>query len=84
MAKSKNIRKKGKLYLSRYFQEFKEGEKVAVDKEISLETNFPDRLQGRTGRIIGKRGRTYFVEIKDIEKIKRFLIHPIHLKKISS
>jgi ribosomal protein L21E len=47
-----------------------------------LNSNFPERLQGRTGIVESKRGRAYMVLIKDMNKEKRFLIEPIHLKKI--
>ncbi len=82
MALKKKLRDKGKIELSLYFQEFKEGEKVAVKIEPSLNFSFPERMQGRTGSIKEKRGRAYIVKIKDQDKEKRFLIEPIHLKKI--
>ena len=84
MVNKKSIRTKGKLKLSRYFQEFKEGETVAVDKERSIEARFPGRLQGRTGVIDSKRGRTYIVKMIEGSKEKKFLINPIHLKKIKT
>ena len=82
MAKRKNIRTRGKLQLSKYFQEFEKGEKVAVIKEQTIASTFPERLQGRTGVIDEKRGKVYIVKIKDSNKEKKFLIEPIHLKKI--
>lgn len=78
----KSIREKGKISFSRYFQNFKAGDKVSVVREVSLKSNFPERLQGRTGTIENRRGKVYLVKIKDQEKEKRFLIEPIHLKKI--
>ncbi|MBU1252128.1 MAG: 50S ribosomal protein L21e [Nanoarchaeota archaeon] len=80
--KSKSIRTKGKLQLSRYFQEFNEGDLVSVVREKSVESSFPARLQGRTGRVESKRGRSYMIKLKDINQGKRFLIKPIHLKKV--
>jgi len=80
--KGKKIRTKGKLQLSRYFQKLEKGDSVAVVKELSVKSNIPDRLQGRTGVVEGKRGRSYIVKIKDMRKEKRFLIEPIHLNKI--
>ncbi len=82
MTGKKSIRTRGKLQLSKYFQKFKEGNFVAVVRERSLTINFPERLQGRTGIIEGKRGKAYIVKIKDQTKPKQFLIEPIHLKKI--
>ena len=79
---NKKMREKGKLSFSRYFQNFNEGDSVAVVIEPSLKASFPKRLHGRTGRIDGKRGRSYIVELNDQEKKKSFIIAPIHLKKI--
>jgi large subunit ribosomal protein L21e len=82
MVRRKKVRTRGKLQLSRYFQELKEGIRVSVVRERSIGGSFPKRIQGRTGVIEGKRGRTYIVKLKDKDKEKRFLIKPIHLKKI--
>lgn len=84
MVNRKNIRERGKLQLSKYFQNLKEGDKVSVTREISLVSKFPKRLQGKTGVIGGKRGKAYLVKIKDQKKEKVFLIEPIHLKKIKT
>lgn len=82
MAKRKKIRTRGKVPLSRYFQELEKGDSVAVIREPSIQARFPKRLQGKTGIVKGKRGLSYIVKIKDQEKEKKFLIAPIHLKKI--
>lgn len=84
MVRKKEIRTRGKIPLSKYFQKFKEGENVAVKRDISLKVNFPKRLQGKTGIVEEKRGKAYVVKIKDIAKEKQFLIEPIHLKKIKT
>ena len=80
--KTKEIRTKGKLKLSRYFQEFNNGDTVAIVREISVNSNFPTRLQGRTGIVEERRGKAYLVRIKDNNKEKTFLVEPVHLKKI--
>ncbi len=82
MVRRKSVRTRGKLQLSKYFQEFKAGDHVAVIRERSVACNFPSNLQGRTGTVESKRGKTYIVNIKDQNKPKQHLIHPIHLKKI--
>ena len=82
MSKSKRIESKGKPGLSRYFKEFQEGERAAIVKEPSVDSRFPMRLQGITGIVKGKKGRSYILEIKDKNKKKEILIEPIHLKKI--
>jgi len=82
MVRQKKEKTKGKLQLSKYFQEFKKGDSVAVIRELAVRAAFPKRLQGKTGKIESKRGKCYVVEIKDQAKEKKFLIAPIHLKKI--
>ena len=82
MGGRKKVRTRGKLQLSRYFQELGKGDSVAVVRERSVNFSFPKRLQGRTGSIEEKRGKAYMVKIKDHNKEKKFLIEPIHLKKI--
>lgn len=82
MAKRKKIRTRGKLSLSRYFQELKEGDSVAIAKESAIQASFPERMQGRTGVVEEKKGKSYIIRIKDHEKEKKYIIAPIHLKKI--
>jgi len=82
MSKRKKIRTRGKLQLSRYFQKLNKGDFVAVVREPAVQSSFPQRLQGRTGVIEAQRGRAYIVKIKDQNKEKKFIIEPIHLKKI--
>jgi ribosomal protein L21E len=82
MTGKKAIRTRGKLQLSRYFQDLKEGDFVSISQEKSVPISFPKRLQGITGVIESKRGRSYIIKLKDGNEEKRLLIEPIHLKKI--
>lgn len=82
MSKRKNIRERGKIKFSRAFQELKEGDAVAVVMEKAKQPRFPKRIQGRTGIIEEKRGRSFVVKIKDSNKEKKFIINPVHLKRI--
>ena len=75
-------REHGKIKLSLYFQKLKEGDRVAVVGELALQPKFPRQIQGRTGTIIGMRGRAYVVKIKDIKREKTYVIQPAHLKKL--
>jgi len=84
MLKHKKPRDKGKFSFTKYFQKFKEGDKVAVVKELSIKFGYPNKLQGRTGTVLEKRGSAYYVEIKEFNKPKRYLIKPIHLKRIEN
>jgi len=82
MTKRKPIRTRGKLQLSKYFQELKGGDSVAIVREPAVQSSFPERLQGLTGVVESARGSSYVVKVKDKNKEKRFVIEPIHLKKI--
>jgi ribosomal protein L21E len=82
MTGRKSIRTRGKIQLSRYFQVLKKGDSVSVVNEKSLASSFPKRLQGRTGKVERRIGKSYLVKIKDQAKEKEFIISPIHLKKI--
>lgn len=66
----------------KYFQKFKAGDSVAVVRELGVPFGYSKRVQGRTGKVIEKRGNAYHVVIKDLNKEKKYLIKPIHLKKI--
>ena len=79
---AKNIREKGKISLTRYFQDFKNGERVYLVMEPSLhQGRYHPRFYGKSGVIVGKRGKCYEVKIKDINMIKTIIAHPVHLKR---
>ena len=82
MIKRKSRREKGKVKFSAYFQSFDKGERVAVKRELSVQPKFPKQIQGRSGVVSGKRGNSYLVKIKDLNKEKSYIIHPVHLKKL--
>jgi ribosomal protein L21E len=84
MTDRKPIRTRGKIPLSRYFQELKKGDSVAVIKEKSIPSNFPKRLQGRTGKVDKRIGKSYSVKINDQTKEKEFIISPVHLRRITN
>ncbi len=84
MLKHKTPRTKGKFSFTKYFQLFKPGDSVAVARELSLKFGYPKRVQGRTGKVIEKRGSAYYIEINDLNKPKKYLIKPIHLRKIEA
>ena len=82
MIKGKKQRAKGKVKLGAYFKKFEEGERVAIVKEHAIKAAFPKRIIGKSGKIIGKRGTHQIVELKDGGKIKKYILHPVHLKKL--
>jgi len=78
----KNIRRRGKISLNRYFQGFSEDDRVRLNMEPSVHKGmyFP-RFHNKMGVIKGKQGTCYKVIIKDGKKEKLLIVHPVHLKK---
>ena len=82
MLKRKNAKSRGKIQFSQYFQELKNGDKVAVVREQALNPAFPKRIQGLTGIVVGKRGSAYILTIQEGGLIKTHIIKPANLKKL--
>ena len=78
----KNIRDKGKISLVRFFQRFNVNDKVYLNAEPGYQKGmyFP-RFHNAAGVITGKQGSNYYVQIRDGNKRKEILVHPVHLKK---
>jgi|APSaa5957512622_1039677.scaffolds.fasta_scaffold222198_2 ribosomal protein L21E len=79
----KSIREKGKISLSKYFQEFSAGDCVSlkINSNVQKGRFFP-RFHGNDGKITGNmRGSCYEVKFKDQKKEKIIYVHPIHLIK---
>ncbi|MEN9626149.1 MAG: hypothetical protein RL557_477, partial [archaeon] len=58
------------------------GERVTVISELSVTPKFPRKLQGRSGKIAGKRGSHYVIKLNDVAKEKTYIIHPVHLRRL--
>ncbi len=80
---SGTIRTRGKVPLSKYFQEFAAGDKVNLKIHHAVQQGrFFPRFHGLTGTVTGnKRGSCYEVQIKDGKKLKTLYVHAIHLGK---
>jgi len=80
---TKSSRSKGKVSLKNYLAEFNEGDRVALKYEPAVfEGTYCPRFVGKSGVILAKRGSCYEVKIKDFNKEKMLIVHPVHLKKI--
>ena len=78
---SKPLRTKGKLSIRNYFQTFKQGDKVVLKAEPAVQTAmYLPRFHGKIGTVKSKRGACYEVSLKDGNKQKLLIIHPVHLK----
>jgi large subunit ribosomal protein L21e len=77
----KESNRKGKISVSRFMQSFKAGERVTLLLEPSIHKGlYHHRFFGKTGVIMGPRGKCYEVAIKDGNKEKMIIVHPVHLK----
>jgi len=78
----KNVRQRGKISLTKYFQVFNLDDNVCLLAEPGIQKGmyFP-RFHGKAGKIKGKKGACYQVEIKDMNKLKTLIVHPVHLRK---
>lgn len=78
----KRVRTKGKFSLVKFFQRFKEGDRVYLKAEPAFQKGmyFP-RFHNAAGTIKKQQGSNYYVQIKDGNKTKEVLVHPVHLKR---
>lgn len=82
MVKGRRTRAKGKISLSKWFRKFKDGERVAIIRNLGVRAGFPKRIGGKTGKIAGSKGRFKLVKLQEGNKIKTFIIHSIHLRAL--
>jgi large subunit ribosomal protein L21e len=76
----KKIREKG-IKISRALQTFEVGDRVHIDIDPAVHKGMPHpRFQGRTGVVIGQRGRAYLVRVRDGDSYKTLIVRPEHLK----
>ena len=78
----KKVREKGKLKLSSYFKKIDDGANVAIVTDAGIRSSYPKRIKGMSGKVIESRGKFKLVEIKDGNKAKTIIVHPVHLKKL--
>ena len=77
----KSIRPSRANPISRKIQVFEDGNKVHIIIDTSIQKGQPHpRFHGKTGKIVGQKGKAYLVGIKDGNKPKELIIRPEHLK----
>lgn len=80
--KLKKKDKKEKSPAAKITKKFEEGDIVHIDLDPSIQAGMPHpRFDGRTGKVIEKRGRAYVVKVSDKSSKKKLTIRPEHLKK---
>lgn len=79
----KKVRQKGKISITKYFQDFNKGDKVLLAVEPAVQSGmYHPRFHSKVGTIDSKKGRCYSLSIKDGGKEKTLVVHPVHLRKV--
>ena len=79
----KPIRAKGKISQRNFFQKLEEGDKVQLKAETAYQKGmYYPRYHGMVGVVEGKSGTCYNVKIKDHNREKTLIVHPVHLRKL--
>jgi large subunit ribosomal protein L21e len=77
----KDIRRRGIPPVMTAIQKFEVGQKVHIVCEPSVHEGMPHRrFHGKTGTILGQRGRAWLLQIRDGETVKTVIARPQHLK----
>ncbi len=67
-----------------HLKEFEVGEKVNIKIDSAIHRGIPDpKYHGMSGEVIGKRGKSFIVEVKDQKKKKKLTVYPAHLTEAS-
>ena len=67
--------------ITKKLQTFNEGDLVHIIIDPSIHRGQPHpRFHGKTGEIVGQKGKAYLVAIKDGNKPKELIVRPEHLK----
>lgn len=77
----KNVRERGLSPVSRAIQEFEIGQSVHIKLDPSVHRGMSNpKFHGKTGKVIGQRGRAYILEVSDGNATKQVFLYPEHLR----
>jgi large subunit ribosomal protein L21e len=77
----KALRARGIAPVTKVIQNFDEGQRVHIVIDPSVQTGMPHRrFHGKTGMVVGKRGRAWLLQVKDGNAVKTIIARPQHLK----
>ncbi|MCD6381862.1 MAG: 50S ribosomal protein L21e [Candidatus Aenigmarchaeota archaeon] len=77
--KKLKLDRKDVLTPNKFLQKFKVGDMVHID--LFSQTSIPHhKFQGKTGKILGIRGKSYIIEVTDLKAKKKIIVRPEHLK----
>lgn len=73
------LKVKKKLTVTMMLRKFAVGDRVHINIHSASKSWPHPKFQGMTGKIVGKRGDAYIVEVKDRKKTKRIISRAQHL-----
>ncbi|MCD4800925.1 MAG: 50S ribosomal protein L21e [Methanococcoides sp.] len=77
----KTVRERGLSPISKAIQDFEDGQMVHIDIDPSVQKGMPNaKFQGKTGKVLGKRGRAYLLQVTDGNSKKEVISLSQHLK----
>jgi large subunit ribosomal protein L21e len=82
MAGKKSSNEKGKFKMAKMFHNYRNNDNVTIMQDTAFPANLPRRINGKVGKIVGKRGSHYIVELKDFNEKKHFIVEAVHLKTV--
>lgn len=81
---SKHHSERGKISLRRFLQDLPTGTSVALVAEPAVHSGmYFRRFHGKAGVVQRRLGTCYEVLIKDHDKEKRLIVHPVHLRRLT-
>lgn len=76
----KTVREKGLSTITRAIQQFTEGDIVNIDLDPGIQKGMPHhKFHGKTGKVVGQRGRAYLIGVRDGNSMKEVIVLPEHL-----
>ncbi len=79
----KKLKKHSKTPITKYLQSFEEGDIVVILPDSASAQGMPfPRFKGMAGKIAGKRGAAYIVNVMDGNKMKTLAVKPEHIKRL--
>ncbi len=69
--------------ITKFLKEFTVGQDVVIIPETSSHKGMPfPRFRGKAGKITGRRGNAYLIEVRDGNATKTVISRPEHLKAL--
>jgi large subunit ribosomal protein L21e len=82
--RTKRFRKDKKITVNARVKIFEKGERVLIALQPCFKGFPAPRYDGRHGKILAKRGKSYVVQISDLGARKDLIVSPVHLRRLEA